>query len=77
MKRLSTLLVGFALMLATSVAHSAPIELFLNGGFEAGDFTGWTNGSTGGGLGWTINNGTFDPAGDGLALPPLVAVLMP
>lgn len=35
-------------------------ELIVNGGFESGDFTGWTVDGFGGG-GWTLNPGTFDP----------------
>ena len=43
-------------------------ELIENGDFETGDTTGWT--LTGAGL-WTVNNGTLDPNGPGLPLPPI------
>jgi len=37
-------------------------EILVNGGFETGDFTGWT--TLNGGFGaWVINDGTFDPDG--------------
>ena len=42
-------------------------ELIVNGGFETGDFTGWTVSNSGGPGGWAINNGTYDP--NGLATP--------
>jgi len=37
-------------------------ELITNGGFETGDFTGWTRTATGDGT-WNINDGNFDPRG--------------
>jgi hypothetical protein len=40
MKKLVTLLVGAMLMMA---AVSANATIIVNGGFETGDFTGWTN----------------------------------
>lgn len=37
-------------------------EILINGGFETGDFTGWT--TINGGYGaWVINDGTLDPTG--------------
>ena len=45
-------------------------ELIVNGGFETGDFTGWTVFNSGNG-GWAINNGSFVPPGPGEALPPM------
>ncbi|MCX6345190.1 MAG: putative Ig domain-containing protein, partial [Armatimonadetes bacterium] len=44
-------------------------ELIVNGDFETGDFTGWTQANTGLGS-FSINNGTFDPAGPDGPLPP-------
>ena len=38
-------------------------EVLRNGGFETGDFTGWTVGETGLGA-WRINDGTLDPDGN-------------
>jgi PKD repeat protein len=43
-------------------------ELVSNGGFESG-FTGWTVNTQNGS--WTLNNGSFDPAGPGLATAPI------
>jgi hypothetical protein len=53
------------LLFAASPATSATIEHIVNGDFESGDFTGWTNLATGYGLGFSINDGTFDPNGPG------------
>ena len=58
----------------STIALPAPTrvatELITNGGFETGDFTGWTLADTGSGN-WSINDGTFDPDGPGDALPPI------
>lgn len=40
------------------------VNLITNGGFETGDFSGWTV-SLVGQNGWRINNGTIDPASPG------------
>jgi hypothetical protein len=45
-------------------------ELITNGDFESGNLTGWTQTNTGP-ASWNINNGTFDPAGNGTPLPPI------
>ncbi|MFD2724911.1 HYR domain-containing protein [Hyunsoonleella rubra] len=45
-------------------------EFIINGGFETGDFSGWTVMNSGSGN-YAMNDGTFDPAGPGGALPPL------
>lgn len=45
-------------------------ELIVNGGFESGDFTGWTVGGFGGG-GFVLNDGAFDPGSPDGALPPI------
>jgi len=50
---------------------TASIELITNGDFETGDFTGWANSATGAGLAFTINDGSFNPAGPGGALAPI------
>jgi len=44
-------------------------SLIVNGGFETGDFTGWSIFSVGSG-GIAINDGTFDPDGPDGPLPP-------
>jgi hypothetical protein len=41
----------------------------VNGGFETGDFTGWGQFNSGSG-GIAIDDGTFDPPGDGGPVPP-------
>jgi hypothetical protein len=52
-------------------AQAAPaIDMINNGNFETGDFSFWTTVNTGSG-GTAINNGTFNPAGPGGALPPI------
>lgn len=68
---LISLIAGFGLVLSTSLAHAVPIELITNGGFETGNFTGWTTASSGSALGWTINDGTFNPPGPGVPLAPI------
>jgi len=45
-------------------------ELIVNGGFESGDFTGWSIGGFGGG-GFVLNDGAFDPDSPDAALPPI------
>jgi len=52
--------IGF--MVLSSGAHAMTSDLIVNGGFETGDFSGWTVVNTGSGL-WNINDGTFDPPG--------------
>lgn len=48
-----------------------PVDMIVNGGFETGDFTGWTVINQGNTHGVAINNGSFDPPGPGGALPPI------
>lgn len=70
--RLKAIFIVFTcLVLGAAAAQAAIIDLVSNGNFETGDFTGWTNTGTGNGLGWAINDGTFDPAGPGVALAPI------
>ena len=45
-------------------------EFIENGGFETGDKTGWLTTNTGIAR-WTINNGTFEPAGPPIPQPPI------
>ncbi len=47
----------------------AGVELLSNGGFETGDFTGWSQINIGSG-GIAINDGTLDPPGPDGPLPP-------
>ena len=44
-------------------------NLILNGDFETGNITGWTNTVSGGANGWNINNGTLIPPGGSTATP--------
>ncbi len=44
-------------------------NLIVNGGFETGNFSGWTLQNTGSGT-FVINNGTYDPASPDGPLPP-------
>src|SRR5262249_46747341 len=51
-------------VLSVNAGPSSPGGLITNGGFETGDFSGWTVVTSNPGLGtWQINNGTLDPAG--------------
>ena len=64
---------GLIALLALGVAPSAQaatFEFITNGDFETGDFTGWTVIDSGSGS-WTINDGTFDPAGPGGTIAPI------
>jgi len=45
-------------------------EFIVNGDFETGNTAGWTLTTTGSGA-WTLNNGSFDPRGPALPLPPI------
>lgn len=51
-------------------ANAALIEHIENGGFETGDFTGWTTVNTGSGL-WNINDGSFPINGGFPSLSPI------
>lgn len=46
------------------------VQFIQNGGFETGDFSFWAVSNSGNGA-WTINDGSFNPAGPGGALPPI------
>ncbi|MFC3092837.1 hypothetical protein DRW07_01295 [Alteromonas sediminis] len=69
MKKLIAMFV-FLLLPVSAGASLITTEHIVNGDFETGDLTGWTNVNTGSG-GWAINNGTFDPTGPGLPLSPI------
>lgn len=61
---------GFLLMVIALQSQAATTQYITNGGFETGDFSGWTvtnidNGS------WNINNGSFDPSGSQIAQGPI------
>lgn len=51
-------------------AAQAQIEHITNGGFETGDFTGWTISNSGSGA-WVINDGSVNPPGPGAPLAPI------
>ncbi len=53
-----------------TIAGGADEELIVNGGFETGDFTGWTIQQPSG-SGWVINDGSFIPPGPGSATDPI------
>ena len=58
----------------TTPAH-AQTELIANGGFETGDFTGWTRiGDNLSGSHWEINDGTFLPFGMAMLEPPVAPI---
>lgn len=66
-------LISFAILVMvgmTGMVGAAPFEVITNGGFETGNFAGWTVQNSGSGN-WTINNGTFNPPGPGGALAPI------
>ena len=71
MTRSLMIVVSATLLLLSSERALASIELITNGDFETGDFTGWTNSSFMSGRAFTINDGTFGPAGPGQRLAPI------
>ena len=58
-------LLAFLLVLALSLGAQASINFIVNGGFETGDYTGWTSGGCGpagvigSGAGWLPNSGNY------------------
>jgi hypothetical protein len=63
MKALPKILLAVAAAAALSFAHPARANLITNGGFETGDFTGWTQSGTPGGVnGWSAHSGNFGAA---------------
>lgn len=64
-------------LLTTAFQAQSSTQYIVNGGFETGDFTGWTVTNTIIGLGsggWNINDGTFDPEGDQTPQAPISGV---
>ena len=68
-KHTKNAILGLAL-LGSAIQGQAQIEYIQNGGFETGDFTGWSVANTGSGA-WAINDGTLIPPGPGGALAPI------
>lgn len=60
--------IGFA---CSSTQAAPPVDLITNGGFETGDFTGWTVVPGVFGASYKINDGTYDPFSPGGPLPPI------
>jgi len=58
------------LLIQQAAVQASTTDLIVNGGFETGNFNGWTVINSGSGS-WVINNGTFDPPGPGVALAPI------
>jgi hypothetical protein len=70
-QRLFAAFCGLALLGFAVSAQATPAQLVTNGDFETGTFLGWTNTGTGSGFGYTINNGAFDPTGNGAPSAPI------
>ncbi|MFN0068006.1 MAG: M36 family metallopeptidase [Limisphaerales bacterium] len=54
----------------TDLAWNRPASLVVNGGFETGDFTGWTREGGGGSGSFVLNDGTVAPASGDAPTPP-------
>lgn len=70
-RKLLGILGAGCMLLTAAPALSAPIQHIVNGDFETGDFTGWVNVGEAGGLGFSINDGSFDPPGPGAPTAPI------